>query len=176
MRLAFRGSMKPPWAVVKTSPVSRQLEPAANRSWSCRLRWARRMVTSGVRSRQHRDRRLGLHRVQPQLAVDPMQCLPDRRSAPVEIDVGPCEAERLNAAQSHRERDCPECVQPVLFGSIEKAKRLSASEASNLAIVGHPQLNQPRHISTEQFLLDGILQCSPQHSHDVTNRARRQSA
>ena len=111
-----------------------------------------------VRYRQHRDRRVGLHRVQPQLAVDPMQCLPDRHSAPVEIDVGPCEAERLTAAQSHRERDCPECVQPVLFGSIEKAKRLSASEASNLAIVGHPQLNQPRHVSTQQFLLDGILQ------------------
>jgi hypothetical protein len=40
-----------------------------------------------VRYGQHRDRCVGLHRVQPQLAVDPMQCLPDRHSARVEIDV-----------------------------------------------------------------------------------------
>jgi hypothetical protein len=42
---------------------------------------------------------------EPQMSIDAMQRLADRQSAPVEIDVGPREAERLTSPQSHRQRD-----------------------------------------------------------------------
>jgi hypothetical protein len=48
-----------------------------------------------------------------QLTVDPMQCLPDRQLAPVQIDAGPSEPERFAAPQSHRQRHRPQRVQPV---------------------------------------------------------------
>jgi hypothetical protein len=44
-------------------------------------------------------------------------------------------------------------------------------EASNLAIVGDPQLHEPRNISAQQFLVDGVLQCGAQNSQYVANRA-----
>jgi hypothetical protein len=174
MRFAFRGSMKPPWAVAKTSLVSRQLEPTANRSWSCRLRCARRMVTSGP----------GMGSTATDASVFTGSAavghLPD--AVPAGPSVGPRrdrrrprEAERLTAPQSHRQRDRPKRVEPVLFGSLQEAKGLRAGKTSSLAIVGHPQLNQPRHVSTKQLLVDSILQRGPQHSQDVTDRARRQN-
>ena len=84
-----------------------------------------------------------------QLTVYTMQCLPDRQPAPVQIDVGPSEPERFAAPQPHRQRHRPQRVQPMLFGSFEEAKRFSAGEAANPAIIGHPQLHQPRDVSAE---------------------------
>ena len=152
IRLAFRGSMKLPWEVVKTNPVSRHREPAVKPFLELSLAMPSQNGHQRGWYGQHRDRCVGFHRVQSQLPVYPMQCLPDCQSAVLEIDVGPCETECLTAPQPHRQRDGPQCVQPVLFGSFEKAKRFSTGEASNLAIIGHPQLHQPRDVSTEQFL------------------------
>jgi hypothetical protein len=78
-----------------------------------------------------------------------MQCLSDRQSGPVEIDVGPSESERFATPQPHCQRHRPQRVQPMLFGSLWKAKRFSAAEASNPTIIGHPQLHQPRDVSAE---------------------------
>jgi hypothetical protein len=55
-----------------------------------------------------------------------------------------------------------------------KKRSFSTAEASNPALIGHSQLDQPGHVSGEHLLVDGILQCGPQHAKDVTDRTGRQ--
>lgn len=91
---------------------------------------------------QHRDRRLRFHRLKSQLTVDPMQRLADCQPTPVQIDIAPRDPERFASPQSHRQRDCPQRVEPVLLSGFEEANRFSAGEASNLSVIRHPQLNE----------------------------------
>jgi len=76
-----------------------------------------------VRYRQHRDRRVGLHRVEPQLPIDAMQCLADRQSALFEIDVSPRQTQRLAAAQPCGVRAPPVCAAMKRWTSAEATRR-----------------------------------------------------
>jgi hypothetical protein len=46
----------------------------------------------------------------------------------------------------------------VLFSGLQEAKRFFTGEAAHPSLIRHPQLDEPRNVSAEQFLVDGVLQ------------------
>ena len=89
MRFAFRGSKKPPCAVVINQPRLAPLR--ACREPFLKLPCAVPSQNGHQRSRyrQYGDRGLGLHRVQSELAVNAVKCLSDRQSCVIEINICP---------------------------------------------------------------------------------------
>jgi hypothetical protein len=85
-----------------------------------------------------------------------------------QVHTDPPKPERLPAPQADRQRDRPQRIQPVVPCSFEKRASLIRRPRRHLANRAGRHLDLPSDISSQQFLLDGVLQCRTHESEQIT--------
>ena len=123
-----------------------------------------------LRQRYGGGRQFGLHITQGEICANARKRLRDNYPSVDQVHIDPPKPERLPTPQTDGQRDRPQRIEPVVSCHFEKRASFIRRPRRHLANRAGRHLDLSGNISSQQFLLDGVLQCRTHKSEQITQR------